>query len=173
MNFHDKETTKKGDIGEQLVRDCLVGSGIIPYMPLAPFAHPFDILCATRDKQKIFVVEVKTKEARKYYPDTGINVSHYKTYKFVIGKYKIPVWIFFVDATNKAIYGNTLTELEKPELVNGKQYPLIQKQIIFFPLSHTKKIVELSDEQCESIKAHNTKNYSGAWQYPTEATNGK
>lgn len=163
MNWDDKTTTKKGNIGERLVHSFLLNKKITPYVPISKQAHPFDSLCASQDKRRIFIVEVKTKEARKYYQDTGINVSHYNDYTYIQNKLQIPVWIFFVDADNKKIYGNKLSELEKPQTINKNEYPLTQKGIIYFPLINTKTICELSDDDCDEIKRYDTKNYTGAW----------
>ena len=165
MEWHEQKTTKKGDVGEEIVRNYLLSKGYVPYVPIAEKAHPFDNLCASQDKKHIFIAEVKTKEARKYYPDTGIDIRHYKEYKFISNKYSIPVWLFFVDATNKKIYGNKLKKLEEPTVSNGKSYPLEQKGIIYFPLELMKTIALLSDESCAKIKMYNTKNYEGAWVY--------
>lgn len=164
-DWHDRKTVKKGDIGEQLVIDYLSNKGYVVYKSITQGAHPFDNLCASRDKKRIFIAEVKTKEARKYYPDTGINIRSYNEYKFIQDKYKIKVYLFFVDATNRKVYGNVMEMLEA-ETTEGKYtYPLRQNGIIFFPLSNMKLIAELTEEQAETIRKYNTKNYDSAWSY--------
>lgn len=165
MNWHDRTTTKKGDIGERIVREFLVSKGYVPYVPIADIAHPFDNLCASPDKKKIFIVEVKTKEARKYYPDTGINIRNYDEYAFIRKKYGIEVFIYFVDATNKKVYGNRLSVLEEKTTVGNKEYPKREPPIIYFPLCNMQTISELTDEQCTEIRKYTTKNYNGAWAY--------
>ena len=71
MNFDELPGTQKGRIGEIEVDKYLSSIGIIPYAPILSKAHPFDRLCASADKKKLFVAECKAKAARTYYPDTG------------------------------------------------------------------------------------------------------
>jgi hypothetical protein len=164
-DWHERKNVKKGDIGEQIVIDYLANKGYVVYKSITQGTHPFDNLCASRDKKKIFIAEVKTKEARKYYPDTGINIKSYDEYKFIQDKYNLRVYLFFVDATNKKVYGNLLQELETEVVVGKYTYPLRQKGIIYFSLSNMKTIAELTEEQSNTIKEFNTKNYEGAWSY--------
>lgn len=162
-NWQELDTVKKGNIGEKIVIEYLSNKGYVVYKSITSGAHPFDNLCASRDKRKIFIAEVKTKEARKYYPDTGIDIRHYDQYKFIQDKYNLKVYLFFVDATNKKVYGNVIEKLENETVMGVYTYPLRQKGIIYFPLSNMKQISLLTNEQAEMIKAYNTKNYNGAW----------
>lgn len=162
-NWQDRKEVKKGNIGEGLVIDYLHRKGYVVYKSITSGAHPFDNLCASRDKKKIFIAEVKTKEARKYYPDTGINIRSYDQYKFIQDKYSLDVFLFFVDATNHKVYGNAMNELTKPININGTEYPLRHKGIIYFPLALMITLANLTEEQAEQIAQFNTKNYKGAW----------
>lgn len=162
MEWHNMTTVKKGDIGEKIVSDWLISHGYIPYTPQAAGAHPFDKLCASRDKKTIFVAEVKSKPARTYYPDTGIDVRHYDDYKYIQSKYNIDVFLFFVDEDKRQIYGGKLSRLEtQTEIIhNGKKisYPLEHRGIIYFPLSAMQIIGELTDNQAASLNQHSTRN---------------
>lgn len=164
-DWHERKTVKKGNIGEQIVIDYLSKMGFVVYKSITQGAHPFDNLCASRDKKKIFIAEVKTKEARKYYPDTGIDIRSYNEYKFIQDKYNLKVYLFFVDATNRKVYGNVMELLEAETIINNKVYPLRQKGIIYFPLSNMKPMAELTEDQAKTIRKFNTKNYEGAWKY--------
>lgn len=164
-DWHEHITVKKGDIGEQLVIDYLSKKNFVVYKPITQGAHPFDNLCASRDKKKIFIAEVKTKEARKYYPDTGINIRNYSEYKFIQNKYNLKVYLFFVDATNMKIYGNIIDMLETEYTIKGKTYPLIQNGIIYFPLIKMKEITELTKDQVNIIRGYTTKHYDDAWKF--------
>ena len=97
---------EKGKLGEAIVDMYLMDRGVIPYKPvLEEAAHPFDRLCASRDKRRLFVVEVKAKPARYAYPDTGINISHWNDYTNIQDTYRIDVYIFFVDEERREVYG--------------------------------------------------------------------
>lgn len=164
-NWNEKEEVKKGNIGENIVFNYLCNSGYTVYRPVTEGPHLFDNLCVSRDKRTIFIAEVKTKEARKYYPDTGIDIRSYQEYKFVENKYNLHVYLFFVDAANRKVYGNFLRRLETPKAEGKYSYPLQQGGIIYFPLSSMTLISELTAEEAEEIKKHNTKNYDGAWSF--------
>lgn len=161
MTWGDKTTVKKGDIGEEIVDNYLRKRGYIPYAPNFDGAHPFDRLCASRDKKTIFVADAKAKAKRKHYPDTGIDIKHYKEYKFLSDKYKIDVYLFFVDEENKAVYGNMLRVLEHDMNVihysKKLKYPIRSNGIIYFPMASMKTLAELTDEQCAELKKYTTK----------------
>jgi hypothetical protein len=164
-NWNERINVKKGNIGEQIVFDYLYNIGYVIYRPVTGGAHPFDNLCVSRDKKDIFIAEVKTKEARQYYPDTGINIKNYNEYKFIQNKYNLHVFLFFVDADNLKVYGNFIACLEAKKVSGKCSYPLKQNGIIYFPLSNMKLISELTDDQAKAIKEHNTKRYNGAWEF--------
>lgn len=153
--WNSKKTVQKGNIGEVIVNQWLIKNGFIPYIPMELGAHPFDRLCATRDKKTIFVAEVKAKPARIYYPDTGIDIRHYDEYSFITEKYNLDVYIFFVDEDRKEIYGNILSTLIKPRTILhlGRKidYPLKYKGIIYFPLEAMKKIADLTDQEANDL----------------------
>ena len=164
-SWQSKTTVKKGNIGEKIVKEYLENKGYVIYKPATSGSHPFDNLCASQDKKKIFIVEVKTKEARKYYPDTGIDIKNYNEYKYIQDKYNLKVFLFFVDATNRKVYGNELGNLIKPKIIDNKKYPSMEKGIIYFPLSSMRPISELTEDEAEIIRKYNTKKYDGAWKY--------
>ena len=163
MNFKDLPSAKKGTAGEFIVDAILNQKGVIPYHPIFDGPHPFDRLCASLDKRSFFIVEVKTKPRRKFYPDTGINVSHYNDYKFVQENHNIRVFLAFVDEIEKLIYGNYLTALDMPVSVKAHgvmlEYPRIEKTIIYFPLSLMKNIAQLDDAKTEKLKALSNRSY--------------
>lgn len=163
--FLELKTTKKGTLGEYIVDKYLLGKNIIPYLPSSDFegAHPFDRLCATRDKKNVFIAEVKTKASRNYYPDTGFDLRSYKQYKFIENKYGIEIWVFFVDENIKKVYGNKLSKLETPTEItyNGKnlKYPLTQNNIIFFPLEYMVNICDIDEKLSQKLKSLSTRSY--------------
>lgn len=163
MKFSDKPETRKGALGEAIVHRHLESRGLIVYQPQTDGAHPFDNLCASRDKKTIVIAEVKTKPRRLYYPDTGIDIRHYNDYMHIQTKYGIPVFLYFVDAeSEKRIYGNKLIVLIASRQVehNGKllTYPIKSKGIIYFPLDAMLHVADLDAGDTQEIAALTTRN---------------
>lgn len=165
-DWNSKVTVQKGNVGESVVDNYLISQGFIPYRPGSGGAHPFDRLVASRDKKTIYIADTKSKPARKYYPDTGIDVRHYQEYKYVQDKYSIDVFLFFVDEDRGTIYGNTLSELDKPRheynwnkgcIIN---YPLVQGGIRYFPLSAMNQIGKIPDNEINALRNLSTRNQS-------------
>ena len=171
-DWSGKVTVQKGDIGEAVVDSYLISKGFIPYRPVAGGAHPFDRLVASRDKRTIFIADTKSKPARTYYPDTGIDVRHYEQYKYIQDKYSIDVFIFFVDEDSGTIYGNMLTKLDEPKrefnFKTGKvvSYPLIQGGIRYFPLSTMEQIGRIPEDELRQLRKLSTRNKAYTEQIP-------
>lgn len=161
LDWHDLTQVKKGDIGESIVNAYLIGKGFIPYSPCAEGAHPFDRLVTSRDKKTIFIAEIKTKAKRKFYPDTGINISHYREYKHIQDKYGIDIFIFFVDEESKKVYGNTLKILDTKRTIEcrGKilEYPLEQCGIRYFFIDNTEHIADIPESESVILQSLTTK----------------
>ena len=170
MGFHDRLTTRKGALGEQIARRHLESRGLIVYAPLTDGAHLFDFLCANKQKQSIVAAEVKTKPRRLYFPDTGVDLRHYRDYMAVQSKYGVDVFLYFVDEHERRIYGNKLTALIAAREVehNGKTltYPMESRGIIYFPLCAMIEVASLSTEDAEAISALSTR--SGEYAYHAE-----
>lgn len=162
MNWQDSPRVKKGNIGERLVKEYLINKGYIPYIPDAPGAHPFDLLVASADKRNIFIADSKAKPARKYYPDTGIDLRHYKEYTTIEDKHNLNVFLFFVDEDAGNVYGNFLKRLSEPrEIIHigiPYQYPLIHKGIIYFPLVSMIQIADIPKIDVDTLREYSTRN---------------
>lgn len=162
-DWHSKTTVKKGDLGEFLVDKFLMSKGMIPYHPNINIAHPFDRLVASKNKKIICIVDIKTKARRNYYPDTGIDKKHYDEYTFLMKKYNIPVFLFFVDEMEGCIYGNYLHILSQPTDIKYKnkllKYPLEQNGIIYFPLCLMRNIAKLDENEIQKLRQLSTRNY--------------
>lgn len=173
MGFKSTVMYRKGELGEKLVDELLLNNGnFIPYAPVMENAHVFDRLIASKNKKSLMVVEIKAINARDHYPDTGISINHYLEYKHIEEKYNLDVWILFVDAKKKMIYGNTLKKLEtQTEVlvkdkgivlnypVKQKNFTAIGKEIIYFPLVNMKDIVPLEDEHVAELNENSNKGY--------------
>jgi len=152
--WQDKTEVKRGNIGEKLVKDYLESLGCIIYEPVTDGSHLFDKL-VLHPTRKLFICEVKTKPARLKYPDTGVDIRHYNSYKSVMNNYKLDVLLVFVDDLNRSMYGNWLSELDKP----FGDYPLKHKGIIYWHINTMRILRELTDSECRAIRLYYTGNY--------------
>jgi hypothetical protein len=123
--------------------------------------HPIDFLCAGCEAQQpdqwlIFGVDVKTKPARTFYPDTGIDLKCYQEYKAL----KLPIRLIFVDENECAMYYGDLDELEEERVVehllDKLRYPLTQNGIIYFPRAAMHLIRALTTAECDYLRKLNT-----------------
>lgn len=169
MEWKDRTTVKKGDLGESIVDAFLESRGLVIYDPKTPGAHPFDRICATRDKRYICVVDVKSKPARIYYPDTGIDKKHFDEYLHIQETHSIDVWLFFVDEIRKQIYGQKMKTLAQPRIIehNGRNlsYPWEAGKIIYFPLAAMSVIAKITQDEADALLRLSTRTYL----YPEEA----
>jgi len=163
MNFADKPQTKKGKIGEEILDRFLIAKNVVPYKPLSEVqaAHPFDRLCAKIGDKRIFVVEAKAKEARRHYPDTGIDVRHFAEYTAISKRHNVQIFLAFIDADARKIYGGWLSRLKEPRNIihKGKtfQYPLTHKGIIYFPLEAMRPVGALTEQDIVALRRHTTR----------------
>ena len=161
MNWEDKEQVKKGNIGEDAVERFLEEEGFVIYKPVTDVAHPFDRLCV-KDKNTVFIAEIKTKPKRTYYPDTGFDYRHYEDYQRMQEK-GLNVYIFFVDESQGIVYGNPLNKISENCTVehNGKmlEYPKREGGIIYFPVQNMEFFNYLEENEVNSIKELYTGNY--------------
>jgi Holliday junction resolvase-like predicted endonuclease len=110
LKHEDKPTTRKGNIGENLIRKSLVDRGWVCTSGWTSGAEPADIICQRPPKvDRLIAVEVKTKNP--YDGEYGINANQYETYQ----KLKIPVELYFINAQAKTIYWIQFSELVKLE----------------------------------------------------------
>jgi Holliday junction resolvase-like predicted endonuclease len=170
MSFLDKDTSKKGIIGEQFVRAHLESKGFVVYKAVTDDKpHPLDFFAATEDKKRIVIAEVKSKSKRMIYDDTGIDERHFQEYKYIQNKYNMDVFVYFVDEESALVYGNYLKELEKPVKCNVtgsssflKEYPSISstsngKTIHYWPLSRMIYVADIPQKIKSQLTHHTTK----------------
>lgn len=158
LPWAERTEVRKASIGELLVDEYLLRKGIVPYRPIADKAHPFDRLCASSDKKRIYVVEVKTKPKREIYPDTGVDWRHFNDYMHIAMQHSMDIFIYFVDERVKSIYGGELiSNLAQPRVIRYEGrlliYPLKRGEIIYFPLEAMEHVADLSDEVCKELIA--------------------
>jgi hypothetical protein len=150
---------KTGLLGERIIDEYLRQHGYVPYHPEEGVAHPFDRLVASLDKQRLCIVEVKTKWRREAYADTGIDRRHFDDYQHITTTYRVPLFLSFVDSKVGTVYGNWWSALVKPRppeesWAGGCEgYPWEQRRIVYFPLSAMRTLYVLTDaDRAELIK---------------------
>jgi hypothetical protein len=129
----------------------LKNKGWVTYSPDSGGAHYFDIL-ATKNKEKVVAIDVKTKARFNKWPAQGINKRHYEEYMRFVETTKIPFYLVFVDDKNGDVHIAELAKLKKPF------HP--RPNIIAWMLSEMKKVTTIEDVALLSEMAkHDTRNY--------------
>lgn len=155
---------KKGDIGERVVIPILERKGFAVYRPFTEGAHCFDIL-AIQNKDKAIALDVKAKARLNSYEATGIDQRHFEEYKNFSEKHNMDFWVIFVDEMLGEIYGNKISELEKPRCRSGEItetnefYPMVKpwgyrgsKIRVWHLNSMIRNIGSLNDEAINDLK---------------------
>ena len=151
INFEDMPQSKKGAIGEEIVRNLLRNKGWITYNPDKGKAHYFDIL-ATKDKKKVIAIDVKTKARFNNWPAQGINLRHYNEYIEFVKDTNVEFYLIFVDDKNGDIHLANLINLKEPF------YPC--NGIIAWSLDQMIKIACInSQELLDKMSQFDTRNY--------------
>lgn len=152
INFQDKPETKKGNVAENIIKNKLISAGYTVYQSVNDTPHELDFaICKGGD---LSLVEVKCKELRYRYPDTGFPIRNWWKYLRLNPK----LTILWIDYKKKEIYGNTIDKLGEAKVIvhNGKKrtYPKREKHdIIYFAYEQMKVYGKLSDEEVEQIKS--------------------
>lgn len=154
-----QQALKKGDVGEAIIKQYLESKGWVVYQPTTSGAHCFDMM-SIKNKKTAIALDVKAKARMNKYPATGVNLIHFNEYKNFSEKYSMPFWIVFVDEMQMSIYGNSLTELEKPIAVDGVKYPItMHSKLRLWPLANMKVISTITKEQAAQLKQLNQRSY--------------
>lgn len=153
-----KTALKKGYIGEKIVKEYLLARGLVPYVPDFDGAHPFDFLCASRDKKNMVIADAKAKaRMNKKFEGSyvnGINECHFEQYSFLSNKYGLPVWLFFIDEMEKRVYGNSLNKLTPKSFVIE-----FKVKTRMFRLEDMKNVKELNDEEIDALRSLSQRKY--------------
>lgn len=142
---------KKGKIGEDLIKKMLHEKGWMTYSPDVSGAHYFDIL-ATKNKESVIAIDVKTKARFNKWPAQGINLRHYEEYMKFTQTTGVPFFLIFVDDKCGDIHSAELSKLKNPF------YPA--PKIIAWQLSEMKKIGTITDKSIlDEMGVFDTRNY--------------
>ena len=143
---------KKGEIGEDIVREYLESKGWIVYSPITKDkAHYFDQL-ATKDKKKVIAIDVKTKARLNKWAAQGINIKHYQEYMRFVNDTNIPFYLVFVDDKNGDVHCQELKKLSNPISVNNK--------IIAWYLSEMIFLFNIGEEKINKLSEYDQRNYN-------------
>lgn len=121
--FTELRTTRKGTSGEAIARAYFINKGYKPYAPDFDGPHPIDFLVFNPKKGSLTAIDVKTYPRRYVAAQTGIDTADYNSYKAFEDQHDIKVFIIWVDAFERAIYGAYLSDLGNPvATTTGKVY---------------------------------------------------
>lgn len=157
-----------GRLGEEIVkRFCREQYGLTVYAPEGNHgAEPADFFTAKLtqgERPRIYLNDAKTKWRRAKYPDTGIDLKHYRRYQETATEYGVPYFLWFVDAFEERVFGNFLEVLETRRRVGSVGYPVKHGAQIYFPLEVMMVLDRLPKETCESLRRQRTSRYGDAY----------
>lgn len=153
MDWHEKKEVKKGDIGEEIVKEFLEKNDFILYRPVTNGAHKIDYFAHSGKGKRVICCEVKAKRRMARFPLTGFNVSNYTHYKEMYEKHKIDTFVFFVDDFEGWVYGQWLNILGEGKIIKGRQ------DVIVWPLSSMKKIKQIDADILKDLSKYTTEKY--------------
>lgn len=148
-----KKALEKGKMGEEIIREYLENREWIVYFPFTKDkAHYFDIL-ATKNKEKVIAVDVKTKARLNNWIAQGINLKSYNEYIRFIEKTNIPFYLIFIDDKNGDVHYADLKKL-------GRGFPIPNRpEIIAWHLSRMKKLFNIGKEKIKELSMLDQRNY--------------
>ena len=162
MEWNDRQTVKKGLIGEKIVRNYLFEKGYLIYSPdhVGEMAHAVDFI-GIKNKEKMIFAEVKTKPRMKKYCATGINERNAYEYLYLTQEYQIPLYLFFVDEFLGQIYFGEINSLMMP-YESDLVYPntSLANGLMLFPIEKMTKLIDLSDNQILQLGSLSTGSFS-------------
>jgi len=149
-NWSEKKEVKKGDLGEDMVKEFLHKKGFVLYKPITNGSHKVDYFCHSGNEKKVICAEAKTKRRMAVRPATGFNINCHEHYAELLKKYNIKTFVFFIDDFERCIYGQWLHLLG-----NGQKYG----NVIVWPLDKMKLIRDLTQHEINKISEFSTIKY--------------
>lgn len=146
MKFNDLDTTKKGDIGEEIILGLLQEGGWTPYKVACDCPHPFDYFSFNSSQNRTVFFEVKTYPRRASYNDTGIDLPDYHKYLSFSDLDCYEFILFFVDEFEQCIYCQNIRKLSPHGVIredHGK---------VYFPLAMLKKCRNLYSDELQRLR---------------------
>jgi hypothetical protein len=163
MNWEDRTTVKKGNVGESIVKNIFEQKGYIVYKAVTEKAHAFDFL-AIKDKKVFIIGEIKSKARLNKFNATGIDTRHYNEYLTIMSTMKTDIILFFIDEHPKEerVYCQKLSLLSKEKTIDNVKFPntTIVKNITLFSLNDMCEVKKLNTEELQLLKQYSTRNYN-------------
>lgn len=157
MRWEERAKTKKGNLGEAIIKEILEERGYVVYKCITFGSHAFDFL-AVRNKREFKIIEVKSKARLNKYYATGIDEKYFYEYKAIFENQKIDVIIFFVDdhPNEERIYCQNLSKLMEDKIIDNIIYPNSQiiKGSVVFSLTDMIHVRKLSPKQVHELREY-------------------
>lgn len=166
-DYSKTKTFKQGITGENAVEDYFAWEDVsLLFRCPSNRAFPYDFKYLSNKTGKQFIVEVKTKIARDWFPDVSIDLKDYETYLRIIDEQQIDFYIFFVDYETKACYWFNLRNIDRlkkkynPVRIRTHKYgyyPLKGmgdkgQPVVYFPLCWMKVVFQLDVQTIDALK---------------------
>lgn len=153
MNQRNFETAlKKGELGERIIREYLEGRGWVVYFPFTKNrAHYFDML-ATKNKEKVIAIDVKTKARLNKWAAQGIDIRHYNEYMKMANSTGVPFFIVFIDDKTGDVHAQDIKKLSDPIRVNDK--------IMAWKLSQMVLLFNIGPDNISKLSLYDQRTYS-------------
>jgi hypothetical protein len=149
-NWADRDRVKKGDLGESIIIDYLHEKGFVIYKPITNKPHWIDFF-ASRNKDEIYAIDVKTKSRLNKWDATGIDIKHYNDYIKLNEKTGIRLFLFFVDDKEGFIHCADIQNLK-----NGFNPA---PHIIAWYRKDMKLIGRIDKQYLKKLEKYDTRNY--------------
>lgn len=131
-NFNELDTYKKGKLFEDYFAKYLDSSdkfkNIAIYRNINDCSEIGDFFILHKGLR----IELKAKDRRRCYPDTGFNHKHYKIYTDFDNAHNMKTLILYLDnqpLNNQHIYGHYLNQLKPYKTEQGKGVPIVYFKI--------------------------------------------
>jgi len=149
-----KNKSEKGDYAESLVNNYLLLNGYECFTPSGLKAHLFDGMALRKiDNIELFLYDVKSKAARNFHKDTGVDLKHFKHYMEMVKFFNKKFYVYFVDEELGYIYKQNLNEYYNNKYITYNDeddivYPKIENnEYIYFSLETMIKVRKLTKEE--------------------------
>lgn len=143
---------KKGELGENIIQNYLENKGWIVYRPFTKDkAHYFDII-ATKDKEKVIAIDIKTKARLNNWAAQGINIKAYNEYIKFANTINVPFYLIFIDDKSGDVHLAELIKLKNE--FNPTPY------IIAWPLTEMTFMFNIGQDNINELSKLDQRNYN-------------